>query len=32
MEDSNNCKFITLVECIGGGSDIIPNMPILSQK
>ena len=32
MEDPNNREYITSVECVGGGGDVIPNMLILSGK
>lgn len=32
LEDSENQEYITLVECVGGDGDVIPNMLILSAK
>lgn len=32
LEDPNNWDYITSVECVGGGGDVIPNMLILSEK
>lgn len=32
IENPNNYKYITLVECVGDGGDVISNMLILSGK
>ena len=32
MEDPDNWEYITLVKCVGGKGDVLPNMLILSGK
>lgn len=32
LEDPDNEEYITSIECVGGGGDVIPNMLILSGK
>lgn len=32
IEDPDNREYITSVECVGGGGDVLPNMLILSGK
>lgn len=32
MEDPDNREYITLVKCVGGKGDILPNMLILNGK